>query len=110
MEIDQRYLADLGYNNAATLFDYYIVQKKRLKAEKNSLQDQEYTGHRRLSDSSEDNYYNEIEHMIWDRYLDLKNNYANHKWQSHCMSKSRNLHEIERLMKEHNLSYPYTNR
>jgi hypothetical protein len=44
--------------------------------------------------------------MIWLKYLNLKEHYADHQWQSHCMSKSKNLHEVERMIQENNLSCP----
>jgi len=103
MEIDQRYLANLGYTNLAQLFQYYIVEDKTLKAQTDSTQNEM----RSSSISSFDMTYNqEIKNMIWDKYWYLKNRYAPHSWQSHCISKSNNLHAVEKMIADHHIVPP----
>jgi hypothetical protein len=102
MEIDQRYLADLSYTNLAQLFEYYIVEGKTLHYVPATS-----AGEITLRITGADSHYsNDIKKMIWEKYTYLETRYAPHSWQSHCMSKSNNLHAIERMMKEHNLSCP----
>jgi hypothetical protein len=102
MEIDQRYLADLGYTNLAQLFQYYIVEGKTLHARADTTQQDII----RRSPGSDSQYYDNIKNMIWYKYLDMENNYAPHSWQSHCMAKSGNLPAIEKMMKDNNLVCP----
>jgi len=104
MEIDQRYLADLGYTNLSQLFQYYIVEDKTLKSHANTSEET----FSRLSMSSDSQYYIDIKNMIWDKYLYLEARYAPHSWQSHCMAKSGNLHAIEKMMKDNNITCPVT--
>ncbi|MCW3126228.1 MAG: hypothetical protein JWO03_1886 [Bacteroidetes bacterium] len=102
MEIDQRYLAELGHTNFAQLFQYYIVEDKSLKAQIDSSA--------KPSAFSRDNYtpyYNkEIKDMLWNKYLYLERDYAPHHWRSHCMSKSNNLHAVEKMIADHKLVCP----
>ena len=103
MEVDQRYLVDLGHTNMARIFEYYIVEGKTLRARADS------TGYDRrgiVSSDSENAYNQEIKTMIWYEYLYLDKRYAKHSWQSHCMSESGNLHAIEKMIKEHHLVSP----
>lgn len=98
MEIDQRYLAQLSHTNLAQIFEYYIVEGKTLHANSNE---------RQISRVETYNYYGEqIKNMIWYQYLDLKHDYAAHKWQSHCVTKSQNLKGVEKMIEEHHLVCP----
>jgi hypothetical protein len=49
---------------------------------------------------------NDIPTMIWQKYYNLEHQYGPHSWQSHCMSKSANVHTIEKLIKDNNLTCP----
>ena len=102
MEIDQRYLADLGYTNLAVLFQYYRVEGKTLHAHADSSQENIIT----RGMSSDRQYYEDIKNMIWYKYIYLETRYAPHSWQSHCIAKSDNLHAIEKMMKDNNLICP----
>ena len=106
MEIDQRYLADLGHTNMARLFQYYIVEGKTLHARADTSQSGSMSLGRSSSDQNE--YAHEIRNMIWYEYLYLERDYARHKWPSHCMSKSNNLHAVEKMIKDNNLECPVT--
>ena len=105
MEIDQRYLADLGYTNLAQIFDYYIVRGQSLHAQTDSMTEMP-TGRMSMESERRIRYTDEIRNMIWQKYAWLEHRYAGHSWPSHCMSKSDNLHVIERMMKEHNIVCP----
>lgn len=105
MEIDQRYLVDLGHTNLAQLFQYYVVDGKTLNAQADST---EVTrGSSFSSDSRSELAYNaEIKNMIWDEYQRLETGYAKHQWPSHCMSTSNNLHAVEKMIADHKLVCP----
>jgi hypothetical protein len=109
MEIDQRYLADLGHTNLAQLFQYYVVEGKTLNAQVDSSMVRSSDSYSVYS-RSELAYNAEIKSLIWDEYQRLETGYAKHQWPSHCMSTSSNLHAVEAMMKEHNLQYPAPNR
>ena len=106
MEIDQRYLASLSHTNLATLFQYYIVEKKKLKADVDAREESSSSSLRGAMSLGGKVYYSEIEQMIWKKYKDLNTRYADHKIQSHCMSKSDNLHAVERMIRDNNLVCP----
>jgi hypothetical protein len=103
MEIDQRYLADLGHTNLAQLFRYYIVDNKTLHAQIDSTQ----SGRSSLSSSGYSYAYDmEMKKMLWLNYTDLEKIYGPHSWQSHCMSTSDNLHAVEKMIKDNHLTCP----
>ena len=107
MEIDQRYLADLGHTNMAVLFQYYIVDGKTLHAQVDTTQ---AGSSLRSSSISTSAYDQEIKNMIWLEYWQLETRYAPHKWQSHCMSKSNNLHAVEKIISDNHLVCPVCRR
>ena len=107
MEIDQRYLADLSHTNLSQLFRYYIVEDKTLRAQVDSthIESREIIS-RSMSDSYGRTYDQEVKNMIWQKYSAFKKSYADHSWQSYCISKSRNLNDIEKMIQDHHLTAP----
>jgi hypothetical protein len=102
LELDQYYLAGLGHANFAVMFDYYIVQGKTLRL-KPFKQVREADV---VVEKTDDKYTDEVKNSLWYKYLEMERDYAGHHWQSHCVSKSNNLHAVEKMIKDNGLICP----
>lgn len=102
LELDQYYLAGLGHANFAVMFDYYIVQGKTLRL----TAFKQVRSAEGAAEKISDKYTEEVKNMLWYKYLEMERDYAGHHWQSHCVSKSNNLHAVEKMIKDHGLICP----
>lgn len=103
-EIDQRYLVELSHTNLTQLFEFYLVEQKKLtEKEHNSITNKHFGG---KNYSRVDLYSGEIEDMIWSKYYNLLNEYSNHKWPSSCYTKSKTIEDVTELIKRNNLIAP----